>query len=419
MDRLVSPTHLRRFALLAIIGLYLHASPATSGTGFEGPHVDLGNTHTCAIAVGGSLHCWGYDLNGQVGDGPGFFGGPTPTAIPLPLLALGIHAGNDNSCALDYSRTLHCWGRADSGQMADGLFAPDRESPFAIPGLGGINFYELGGGHICAARVDGIEYCWGQGNSGQLGDGSTPAARSSFGPIADAATITTKQIASSTSATFALTTDGRVQAWGGHSSAGILGNGNLNAQRSVPGPVLVAAGTPLVNVQSIAAGELASACGITRIDMTSALWCWGDNTNGMYGLDPASVPALPFATEIAAFGNDIGSIALGSNFLCGIRLDRTVACMGNDESGQLGDGVVGNPSVRFTLSPVMGLPRPAIAIYAGGRHACAELDDQSLWCWGNDGAGQLGDGTEGGAQSTPTAVLGLLVQPTLLSDGFE
>lgn len=132
--------------------------------------------------------------------------------------------------------------------------------------------------------------------------------------------------------------------------------------------------------------------------------CWGSNNNGELGDGtttahtlPTEVPGLAGVVAISTGGRD-----LTTGHACALLLDSTVRCWGANGSGQLGVGTEGapNPSpttVRapssWSYSPYWGTAFNGVAaISAGGAHTCALRTDGTTWCWGDDGDGQLGDG---------------------------
>jgi alpha-tubulin suppressor-like RCC1 family protein len=126
------------------------------------------------------------------------------------------------------------------------------------------------------------------------------------------------------------------------------------------------------------------------------------------GLILAAV-ALPSvaAPALAGLGFDdhVTQISAGGYHTCALRTHTgtgTVWCWGDNTYGQLGDGTTGNATTHLRLVPVQvrrgnGFLTGITAISAGERHTCARRDDGTAWCWGRNQFGQLGDGTTGGA----------------------
>jgi len=133
-----------------------------------------GDHFTCALAKNGSVHCWGTNDSGQLGDGTrnGRF-------KPAPVLGLAnaraLAAGAGFACALLTDRSVQCWGANEHGQLGSGKRGPAlRPSPIA--GLGGVQKLLAGESFACAWQQNGPLVCWGAGGSGQLGNGATDDA---------------------------------------------------------------------------------------------------------------------------------------------------------------------------------------------------------------------------------------------------
>lgn len=149
--------------------------------------IAAGTDHTCAIRKDGSTWCWGRGVDGQLGDGQS--GGSHMRTVPVRVKrgngyltkAAGIDAGGDHTCVRRTDGTAWCWGAAESGQLGDGTTGDPvthlRSTPVqVVRGSGvmtGVTGLGTGEGHSCARRSDGSAWCWGRGDSGQLGDGAT------------------------------------------------------------------------------------------------------------------------------------------------------------------------------------------------------------------------------------------------------
>jgi alpha-tubulin suppressor-like RCC1 family protein len=161
-------------------------APATV-TGVAGAiDVAAGYGHTCAALKSGSVMCWGYDSNGQLGRGAATAAGysTSAAAVVLPAVpgATAVCAGYLHSCALLSDGTVMCWGYNDKGQLGNGTVAAgvvtpvQSAMPVAVTGLTGARAITCGGHHTCAIVENSQAVCWGANDKGQLGAGIAPDA---------------------------------------------------------------------------------------------------------------------------------------------------------------------------------------------------------------------------------------------------
>jgi alpha-tubulin suppressor-like RCC1 family protein len=161
--------------------------------------------------------------------------------------------------------------------------------------------------------------------------------------------------------------------------------------------------------ESISVGT-AHACGIVGASSGAArdVECWGANLNGQAGLPSSSLVSRPNRLGLGAKG-PLKNVASGGDVSCALFANGSLYCWGANERGQLGQGGAGPHSFLPLLVP---LPTQAIDVSVGDLHVCALLSDRSVWCWGDDSVAQLGAGPGGPALSgTPTQVLRALGHP--------
>ncbi|MFM8944545.1 MAG: RCC1 domain-containing protein [Actinomycetota bacterium] len=201
--------------------------------------VATGGFHSCALATDGTAWCWGQDLHGQLGDGDDGGDRATPGMVAMPAGAtfVALSAGFNHTCGLTADGAAWCWGEGLSGQLGDGG-AVDATSPVSVTMPGGVRFVSLdaGNAHTCALATDGGVWCWGLGAQGG-GTATAPALVPSAVAVGDGTAATA--ISAGGFHTCVLTTDGAAWCWGDDGS-GQLGDGTDDA---TPGPVMVAGWT--------------------------------------------------------------------------------------------------------------------------------------------------------------------------------
>ena len=185
--------------------------------------------------------------------------------------------------------------------------------------------------------------------------------------------------------------DGKAYCWGNNSN-GQLGDGTSTV-RYTPKAVSAPSGVTLSGIAS--GGNHSCAQG-----SDSKAYCWGSNSSGQLGDGTITVRYTPTAVS-APTGVTLSGIALGINHTCAQGSDGKAYCWGNNGSGQLGDGTFTNRSIPTAVSAPTGVTLSGIM--ASAAHSCAQGSDGNAYCWGANGSGQLGDGTNT-TRSLPTAV---------------
>ena len=356
--------------------------------------IAAGEGHSMALKSDGTVWTWGWNRDGQLGDG-------TTTRRSTPARVKGltgvtaISAGSYHTVALKDDGTVWTWGQNLFGQLGDGTYGTSayKKTPVQVTGITEAIAIASGSQFTMALTRDGTVWVWGNNFGGVIGDLQLYPKGCSPIPVQKSGLAEVAAIAAGTDHALALVRDGSVWTWGENGWGQLGGGGTVTQRRFYP--------------QQVMAGARAIAAGggsyqnrhsvIIQLDGTS--WTFGYNSNGELGngttansTTPAPVSGLTDATAAAA----------GSNFTTALRSDGTVWSWGSNGKGQLGDGTTTN---RLTPVQVIGLAGVA-ALVAGGDHALALKNDRTVWAWGGNSDGGLGDGTTI-SRSTPVQVIGL------------
>jgi len=319
----------------------------------------------------GKLYGWGWDAYGQLGDGDKTPNKTLPIQIGSDSNWVNVSVGNVHSLALKSDGTLWAWGRNNFGQLGDGS-KTDHLFPVEIGFDNQWIKVIAGDDHSIAIKSDGTLWAWGLNSSGQLGDGtivnkSTPIL---IGNDTDWIEI------SACDHTLGLKKNGTLWAWGDNFN-GQLGDNTLTNRTT---PVQIGTDQDWV---SIAAGDNHS----LAIKSDGTLWAWGDNFYGQLGnasIESQTVPIQSgLSTQwVSVVSGNFHSLALTSN--------GTIWAWGANDYGQTG---VGSRRKKLSIPSQVGKENNWSAITAGDIHTVALKKDGSLWSWGRNNFGQLGDGT--------------------------
>jgi alpha-tubulin suppressor-like RCC1 family protein len=319
------------------VGVMSASFVPVSNLGRDVAQVAAGARHACALKTDGTLWCWGSGDQGQLGNG--LQGAGVLSATPLQVTALGdqvaeVSVGDSFSCARKRDGTVWCWGYNLDGELGAGFFSNDPSqpvgvaSPVQVIGLPAIaTSISCAAFHTCARLVDQRAFCWGNNTLGELGNGlMANSATPQFVATLDSSV---RVVAGGRDQTCAITTGGQLWCWGGNIT-GDLGIGTDFGLQLTPVAV-----TALRRVESVELGN-AHSCAITR---EHKLFCWGNvqssriyNTLEGYVVEsnvPAQVrrPRAPFA-----------QVSVGFASTCAVTIGRRLYCTGANFFGELGLG---------------------------------------------------------------------------------
>ncbi len=347
--------------------------------GFDAPlALAAGQDHSLGLAANGAVWSWGANLEGELGNGSR----AVPSASPVPAIGVGqviaISASRAHSLALREDGSVWEWGGALVNARA---VSSPRPQPAALARPNDVVAIATSTSHNLALRADGSLWAWGWNAYGQLGSGTTISAGT---PIRVTALSGVAAVDAGAFHSLALLTDGTVWSWG-RNCCGELGSDALNGLTANPTPRQV----PGIDAATaVAAGTSHSL--VLRAD--GSVWSWGDAGFGQLGDPRLESRHLPARIEgldevIAIAAADMHSFAL--------RADGTVWAWGRNAEGELGLGSVSEEHCLCIATPTRITDLDSVvAIASGARHALALRQDGSVWAWGTNRAGQLGDGTQ-------------------------
>ncbi len=247
--------------------------------------------------------------------------------VPAPSVAISVTAG----CAA-IAGVVKCWGNNNSGQLGNGTTSSS-SAPTAVSVLAGAQVTQIAAGNSTACAIQaGSLYCWGNNSSGQVGDGTT-------------------------------------------------------SNRTSPVPVL----TMSSGVTQVSVGA-SHTCAIQN----GGLFCWGNNGSGQLGNGTTANSTA--ATVATGMTSGVTWVSAGDSFTCAIQSGAGF-CWGLNSSGQLGNGTTTDSSAK---SAITGATAGVTQVTAGTSHACM-LMSGAMSCWGNNSDGNLGNGTTNGS-TTPVQV---------------
>ena len=232
----------------------------TTATSVSARHGD----HACATLADGTVQCWGSNGDGQLADGTTIYR-LTPVLVSGITTATSVSAGGSMSgshtCAMLADGTVQSWGYNGNGQLGDGT-TTDRLTPVLVSGITTATSVSTGGAHTCAMLADGTVQCWGYNLDGRLGDGTKT---NRLTPVLVSGITTATSVSAGGSHNCAMLADGTVQCWG-YNDKGQLGN-NATTSSNIPVQVL-----GITTTTSVSAGGSSGGGGVpgTIVPLRSA-----------------------------------------------------------------------------------------------------------------------------------------------------
>ncbi len=348
-----------------------------------------GRYHSIAIKNDLTAWAWGYNSEGQLGDGTTVTS-PEPVPIVGILDIVALSASEYHNLAVNLDGGIWSWGANEKGQLGIGTYV-ESIIPIEISGFTNVRAVDAGYFFSMALKNDGTVWTWGYNEDGQLGDGNSGYGVMSPTPtqVSDLLGKQVVAIAAGDSHALALTSTGDVYAWGAN-GLGQLGDGS-DIPASLPMKV-----SSLSGIVAIGAGEYHS----MALTSDGRVYTWGSNWYGQLGLGtddtelhstPAQVPGLTGIIQVD--GGYWHTIALQN--------DGDVFTWGLNDDGQLGNGIynvdpLNTDIISSTPVQVFGIGGSGYlssidAVAAGAYHSVALRNSGVTVTWGYNDVGTLGN----------------------------
>jgi alpha-tubulin suppressor-like RCC1 family protein len=303
--------------------------------------ISCGESHSAAIKTDGTLWTWGLNSYGQLGNNLGTGAGTANRSTPVTTFAGGTN-WKQVSCGRLFTTAIKTDGTLWTwGRNQFGQLGTNNSVDRSTPVTtftGGNNWKQISGGFNHTAAVKTDGTLWGWGRNSYAQLGVNDTT-DRFSPVETSAAGTNwKQVACGSEFTAAIKTDGTLWAWG-NGTAGILGNNQFNNRST---PVTTFAGN--TNWKQVSCGILHMAA----IKTDGTLWAWGSNFSGMLGINDNNPGGILTPVTTFSGGNNWKQVSCGTNFSAAIKTDGTLWLWGQNNTGQLGNGNTVNRSTPVT-----------------------------------------------------------------------
>ncbi|WP_338634739.1 hypothetical protein [Spirobacillus cienkowskii] len=350
----------------------------------------------CVVMRTGSVKCWGFNDNGQLGNGnqinqntPVLASALGTVSISGGAFEVAVSSGLGTSCAFlstsSSSVDFKCWGGNGAAQFGTGSTTPAfSTTPVSATILNGkkIKQFTVGDDHACVLFADDSSaLCWGKNDYGQLGDGTTTNSFTT-GVKPTGITEAIRSIAASDKMTCVVTFSNNGYCWGNNDVTDTAyQNFILNKN-----PSLIVSGAAYVS-----GGDGSHICFIM---FDQKVQCLGSNNKGQLGNGKQSSTLGSITPVQVSNLSGVSMIVAGTLHTCAVSgNNKVVSCWGDNTKAQLGNGVSGTDN-SFTIPvQVQGLPANAqiVDIAAADNVTCVLLSSDDVYCWGSNAGGSFPD----------------------------
>lgn len=331
-------------------------------------YVAVGNEVMCIATVSNNVYCVGANYAGQLGNNA-TADRNKPVRVDVSGTGMagktinGLVAGMDFVCALA-NQDVYCWGNGEVGQMGSGSTVTRLLKPNLVTVVGAANGRPVSmiaatpqARHACAIASNRA-YCWGLNDRGQIGNGTTSWALSPVAVTTPSGMAGKNIISIATTGGFAIN---------GSGSDGTTPNGTRRAHT----------------------------CAVTS---DGQVYCWGSNQYGQMGQGSWSmaVQSTPVRVMGALSTRTVTQVGTSYGTTCALTTGNQVYCWGQNTNGQVGDGTSGASTHRYNPTLIImtnALSGKTVTSVIGGVNRQCVIASAVSYCWGLNTEGQLGDGT--------------------------
>jgi len=372
-----------------------------------------GGRHTMVLLADGSVWTWGSNVSGKLGNNQATdsytnttYDSFSPIQVHGPGNAgylnsiIAVSAGEGHNTALRADGTVWTWGNNALGELGNGT-TNDAWTPIQVNGLTNVVAISGRGYHTMALKSDGTVWAWGYDQYGQLGNGFA----TNYIPLPVQVVGLTNPAVISAGYTTSLTlmSNGTVEVWG-TGRKGELGQGSITSSSFTPLTVI-----GLSNVVSVSDDFQEP----EALKADGTIWMWGWNNLGQLGNGTTLDTNLP--VQVLTLTNMIFAGVTGDRDNCAIKADHTVWIWGRNYNGQLGLGTTDVVAHPFPAQmPAFG-NATVVAVQTPDWHSLALESDGTLWGWGSNDHGQLGNGTTNDAWSPGLVLWPIVPAPTAIN----
>lgn len=363
------------------LGVTAHALPTATATGMKFRAIRAAGARSCGINDEGLTYCWGDNVH-------------TPTLVSATARFRELAVGASVACGINESGRVLCWGKNAAGAVGIGFNGADEITPVAIQSTEHFRTLAVGDESVCGITATGATYCWGMNDKGQLGLGDTNHRNAPTWVNHDQDYV---NIVATAQSFCGLTAMGTAWCWGSDEQEQ-LGNAAVSGNKLLPSALDMSQVTGDTRFISMLAGGWSS-CGLTSQGNAYCAGAYGDGILGYGGAVSGPAPR-PVAVPTSQKFRDLTN---GYDHQCGLTSQGHAYCWGNNEYGQLGIAYASEKEIypRVVSSPGSDV---FIHVVAGRSGTCGLGSSGTVFCWGGDDFGQLGNGEPKEAQYVPTAI---------------